>query len=81
MNAVPQQPTHHVDPLAALGRDHRAALGEIDTDRVRFPQHEIAIDQRRRQAVGIDRGISVGLDLLDGHGVYLDRQIEMVDER
>ncbi len=57
---VPELPARDVEPLALIPREQgalRLLLREILLDRVRLPQHVIAVPQRRHAHVGIERGI------------------------
>ena len=54
------------------------ALGEIEVDRHQFEQLEVAVDQRRHLAVGIDLQILGRLQVLHLHAHVLERNVELV---
>jgi hypothetical protein len=59
--------------LAVLG-------GEIEVDRHRFEELEVAVDQGRHLAVGIDLQVVGVLEILHLHGDVLERYVELVHD-
>src|SRR5262249_36011938 len=83
MCRLPMQPAIDVRALARVGREEQRApmrAREIGEDRVRFPEHELAVDEHRDQAVRVERleGRRASLAPEDVHCGELELEAQLV---